>query len=132
MKCKHCGAEIGLEENYCRYCGQPNDQALRHTQDMTNYHRRYAATETAVVSRTKRYSQIILRAALILVILIATIVMYLVAENAYSIPETIRRREANRNPKKTIAASMAPPTEKRLNIFLSLTFLKASTLLSIS
>ena len=63
MKCKHCGAEIGLEENYCRYCGQPNDQALRHTQDMTNYHRRYAATETAVVSRTKRYSQIILRAA---------------------------------------------------------------------
>ena len=104
MKCKHCGAEIGLEENYCRYCGQPNDQALRHTQDMTNFHRRYAATETAVVSRTKRYSQIILRAALILVILIATIVMYLVAENAYSIPETIRRREANRNPEKTIAA----------------------------
>jgi len=104
MKCKYCGAEVGLEENFCSYCGKPNDQALRHSQDMANYHRRYAATEAAVVSKTRHYSQIILRAVLILVILIATIVMYVVTENAYSIPEATRRREAEKTPARTIAA----------------------------
>lgn len=103
MKCKYCGAEVGLEENYCSYCGRPNEQALRHTRDMASYHRRYAATEAAVVSKTNRFSQIILRAVLILIILIATIVMYAVTENAYSIPEAVRRREAERNPERTIA-----------------------------
>ena len=104
MKCKYCGAEVGLEENFCSYCGKPNEQALRHTQDMASYHRRYAATEAAVINKTKRFSQIILRAVLILIILIATIVMYVVTENAYSIPETMRRREAEKNPERTIAA----------------------------
>ena len=103
MKCKYCGAEVGLEENFCSYCGRPNEQALRHTRDMASYHRRYAATEAAVVSKTKHFSQIILLAVLILIILIATIVMYMVTENAYSIPETMRRREAERNPLQTTA-----------------------------
>ena len=101
MKCKYCGAEVGLEENFCSYCGKPNDQALRHTMDMASYHRRYAATEAAVVKKSKRYSQIVLRAVLILIILIATIVMYAVTENAYSLPETMRRREAEKNPERS-------------------------------
>ena len=104
MKCKYCGAEVGLEENFCSYCGKPNEQALRHTQDMASYHRRYAATEAAVVRKTRHFSQIILRAVLILVILIATIVMYAVTESAYSLPEAMRRRDAEKNPERTIAA----------------------------
>lgn len=104
MKCKYCGAEVGLEENFCSYCGKPNDQALRHTLDMASYHRRYAATEAAVVKKSKHYSQIVLRAVLILIILIATIVMYAVTETAYSLPEAMRRREAEKNPERTIAA----------------------------
>ncbi len=103
MKCRHCGAEVGLEEKFCSYCGQPNDQAVRHSRDMASYHRRYAATEAAVVSKAGRYSQIIRRAVLIVAILIVTIVMYLVTENAYSIPEALRRREAERNPAHTIS-----------------------------
>ena len=103
MKCKYCGAEVGLEENFCSYCGRPNEQALRHTRDMADYHRRYAATEAAVVGKTRRFSRILLLAAVILIILIATIVMYAVTENAYSIPETMRQRDALRNPERTIA-----------------------------
>ena len=103
MKCKYCGAEVGLEEKFCSYCGQPNDQAIRHFQDMAHYHRRYAATEAAVVSKTNRYSQVILRAVLILVMLIATVVMAVVTENAYSLPEAMRSREAEKHPEQTCA-----------------------------
>ncbi len=103
MKCKYCGAEVGLEENFCSYCGQPNDQAIRHSRDMASFHRRYAATEAAVVSKANRYSQVILRAVLILVMLIATVVMAAVTENAYSLPEAMRRREAEKHPEQTCA-----------------------------
>ena len=104
MKCKYCGGEIGLEEHFCSYCGRPNDQAVQHSQDMARYHRRYAATEAAVVGKTKQFNQIILRVVLILLMLIAAIVMAVVTENSYSVPENTRRRQAERNPERTISA----------------------------
>ena len=103
MKCKYCGGEVGLEEKYCTYCGRPNEQALRHSQDMASYRRRFAATEADVVNKTERYRRIVLRAVLILLLLIATVAMYVVTENAYSIPETTRRRAAEKNPERTIS-----------------------------
>ena len=103
MKCKYCGGEVGLEENYCSYCGRPNDQAMRHAQDMASYRRRYAATEATVIGKTNRYRQIVLRAVLILLLLVLTIVMYAVTVNAYAIPEELRRRSAEKNPGLTIS-----------------------------
>ena len=103
MKCKYCGGEVGLEEKYCTYCGRPNEQALRHSQDMASYRRRYAETEAAVVNKTDRYRRIVLRAVLILLLLIASVAMYVVTENAYSIPETMRRRAAEKDPEHTIS-----------------------------
>lgn len=101
MKCKYCGGEVGLEENFCTYCGRPNDQAVRHTQDMVNFRRRFAATEADVVNKTRRNTQIVLCAVLILLLLIASVVMYAVTVNAYSIPESMRRRAAERDPEHT-------------------------------
>lgn len=103
MKCKYCGAEVGLEENYCKYCGRPNEQAVRHAQDMASYHRHFAATEAAVVNKTNRYRQIVLRIALIFTLVILTLVMYAVANHAYSIPETLRRRAAEKDPALTVS-----------------------------
>ena len=75
MKCKYCGAEIGLEENFCQYCGRPNEQAARHSRDMASYHRRFAATEATVVNKTNRYRQIVLRIGLIFILMILTLVI---------------------------------------------------------
>ena len=103
MKCKYCGGEVGLEENFCTYCGRPNDQAVRHTQDMVNFRRRFAATEAVVVNKTRRNTQIVLRAVLILLLLIASAVMYTVTQNALFIPESMRRRAAERDSEHTIS-----------------------------
>ena len=37
MKCPHCGAQIGLEEKYCPFCGLPNEFARKHQEDMGEY-----------------------------------------------------------------------------------------------
>lgn len=103
MKCKYCGAEIGLEENFCQYCGRPNEQAARHSRDMASYHRRFAATEATVVNKTNRYRQIVLRIGLIFILMILTLVMYAVANSAYSIPDALRRRAAEKDPALTVS-----------------------------
>lgn len=103
MKCKYCGGEVGLEEKFCPYCGNPNEQAVRHVRDMADYQERYAETEATVVGATRRYAQVIPRAVVILLLLIAIAVMAFVTENAYSFPEQRRRRAAEKDSAGTIA-----------------------------
>ena len=103
MKCKNCGGEVGLEERFCPYCGTPNEQAVRHFQDMADYQERYAATEANVVGAAKRYAQIIPRVIVILLLLIAAVVMTVVGENAYAFPEQMRHRAAEKDAEGTIA-----------------------------
>lgn len=103
MKCKHCGGEVGLEERFCPYCGNPNEQAIRHVQDMADYQERYAQTEEHVVGAARRYAQVIPRAVIILLLLIAAAAMAVVRENAYAFPENSRRRAAEKDAQGTMA-----------------------------
>ena len=57
MKCRYCGGEVGLEEKTCPYCGRPNEQAVKHHQNMASFRRRYAETEAEVATKTRRYAQ---------------------------------------------------------------------------
>lgn len=98
MKCKYCGAEISLEENICSYCGQPNEQALKHVRDMEHFKKRYERTEKDVVGRTKGFAAITARAVILTALIIATIIVYFISENAYSMPENARRKKALRAP----------------------------------
>ena len=103
MKCKYCGGEVGLEENFCPYCGKPNEQALRHHRDMADYRQRYEETETAVVGKARHYAQIIPRVIVILILMIAAAVMAWVSENVYAIPEEMRRHAAEKHPETVMA-----------------------------
>ena len=92
MKCPYCGAEVGLEETVCSYCGRPNEQALRHQQDMADYRLRYRETEAAVSRKTKHYSQIVPRVMVLLVLIIGCVITGVISESAYSMPDQSRHR----------------------------------------
>ncbi|MBO4915421.1 MAG: zinc ribbon domain-containing protein [Oscillospiraceae bacterium] len=102
MKCPYCGGEVGLEERFCSYCGQPNEQAQRHHQDMAHFRKQYAATEADVVGKAERYAQTIPRVVVILILLIASVVMWAVSSDLSLYPEKTRRRAAERNPEPVI------------------------------
>ena len=104
MKCKYCSGEIGLEDRYCPYCGKPNEEAVRHFSDMADYQERYASTEESVVGAAKRYGQIIPRAVAVLLLVIAAVVMAVISENTFGLPELMRRRAAQKDPDATAAA----------------------------
>ncbi|MBQ9661816.1 MAG: hypothetical protein IJV40_01550 [Oscillospiraceae bacterium] len=102
MKCPYCGGEVGLEERLCPYCGRPNEQAQRHHQDMAHYKMRYAATEADVAGKAESYARAVPRIVAIVLMLIASIAMWVIAANLYSYPENTRRRAAEKNPQPVI------------------------------
>ena len=102
MKCPYCGGEVGLEERFCSYCGRPNEQAQRHHQDMARFRKQYAATEAEVVDKAESYARAVPRIVIILVMLIASVAMWVISSNLYSYPESTRRRAAERNPQPVI------------------------------
>ena len=34
MKCNNCGAPLQLDQKFCPNCGSPNEQGLKHANDM--------------------------------------------------------------------------------------------------
>ena len=35
MKCNNCGAELNEEEKFCTVCGQPTNEGVSHSQDIS-------------------------------------------------------------------------------------------------
>ena len=55
MKCPHCGAQIGLEEKYCPFCGLPNEFARKHQEDMDRYEQEFQQTQSEVYQKTRHF-----------------------------------------------------------------------------
>ena len=48
MKCDHCGANIGLEDKVCPYCGKINPYAQQHQQQMQHYQQQFIHSLSAM------------------------------------------------------------------------------------
>ena len=46
MKCRYCGSNLGIEDEYCPYCGKVNDQAAGHQAVMKDYLNEFERTKT--------------------------------------------------------------------------------------
>ena len=99
MKCKHCGGEVGLEQRFCPYCGKPNEEAMKHVEEMEKIQSSYKKTEEKVVASTNKYVGLTVRLAVLLLLVIGTVITSVIKENAYSFPSDNRRKEALRNSK---------------------------------
>lgn len=55
MKCKHCGANISLEDEKCPFCGQPNEMAAGHASDMKQYQQEFTQTKGKVLSKVHKW-----------------------------------------------------------------------------
>ena len=97
MKCPYCGGEVALEDLLCPYCGQPNEQSVRHREDMERYRAHYDRTVQSVAAKTKAYVHVVPRVVVLLVLLLSTVVMAVIGMNAYEIRDAARQRAAMRD-----------------------------------
>ncbi|MEE0954879.1 MAG: zinc ribbon domain-containing protein [Eubacterium sp.] len=97
MKCKHCGAEISLEQKFCPYCGAPNDQAMQHASDMEHFRKDYAETKTDVYTKSKKFSGVAVRVVILAILIVATIGVTLYGVNYGSFYRHGIRAKSNKN-----------------------------------
>ena len=57
MKCKCCGANVSLEDEFCPYCGALNEQARKHIRDMKKFSEDYEDTKEEVISNVEKQSR---------------------------------------------------------------------------
>ena len=94
MKCNSCGAEIGLTDEVCPYCGAVNKQAAAHLEEMEQYKDRSKKTKGKVKESIAANIPILVSALILVLLVIGTGVSSYVAENAYLFRHRASRAEA--------------------------------------
>ena len=104
MKCPHCGGEIGLEEKYCSWCGKPNEQSVRHHEDMERFQAAWRDTEKTVEKKTKHVVRLLPRLIVILVLVLVSAAAGIIGSRAWDFADSAKRRASERNAAEVCAA----------------------------
>lgn len=97
MKCDYCGGTLSLENESCPHCGRPNPHARQHIEDMRRYEGEFERTKKYVYDKTKTYTQIVVRMIILAALVILSVGLFVLADNAYSL---LRDWERNKSEKK--------------------------------
>ena len=71
MKCPNCGANIGLEDKFCTYCGSPNPFAKQHQEQMRQYQQQFEKTRAEVEKKANRFAKIAVPMTIFAILLVA-------------------------------------------------------------
>lgn len=91
MKCPHCGAQIGLEDNYCPFCGQANTFAKKHQEDMKYYQQEFQRTQSDVYQQTQKAVRLTIPIVFLLILLILNIAAFIFVSNSWKIGTAIEK-----------------------------------------
>ncbi len=94
MKCKSCGAEIGLTVAICPHCGRPVNETASHRADLRSYSDKTEKTKRRLSKTLESNVPIIVSAVVMAVLLVATGIAFYVKENAYSFRSDAMRKES--------------------------------------
>ena len=99
MTCEYCGHDIGPEEMKCPKCGADNPFALQHQQNMNEFKNRYEDTEKEVSGFAKAVEGLGKKAAILIALLVAVIVMTVISSYNYADHDENKaiRRDAEKN-----------------------------------
>ncbi len=99
MTCEKCGHEVGPEQLKCPWCGADNPFAVQHEENMRGYEQKYQATENEVKGFTRSVEGLGRKAAILILLLVGSIVMFVVGSMNYADPDedAAARRDAEKN-----------------------------------
>ena len=97
MKCRSCGAEIGLTDEICPYCGRSITETAGHQRDLKAYKSKNEKTKRRLSKTIKENMPITISAVVMVVLLIATGIAFYVEDNAYSFRSDAMRKESVKN-----------------------------------
>lgn len=97
MKCPHCGAPIGIEEEYCSYCGQKNLMSSKHQADMQHYKNEFSKTQNTVYEHTKHITTLTVPVIFLAVMVILNVAAVIFFGKAWDISSAIAESRIEKN-----------------------------------
>ena len=93
MKCEYCGANMGLEDKYCPYCGKINPYAKQHQEQMQQYQQKFEETRQDVEAKANRFAGIAAPMTVLAISAVIFLASIILAFNADEIARSSRVRE---------------------------------------
>lgn len=85
MKCRQCGANIKIENNFCPYCGTENTEYKLHRRQMFHLKKDYEETKDQVIREHKKIAGNSVRITLIAVLAALNLLVWILVANSWSI-----------------------------------------------
>lgn len=97
MICKHCGNPLSIEDDKCPFCGEINQEVIRHTRAMRHYSKEFtkAKNEAEASNRLIRSFTVFLIIAVVLAL--GNAVVLFLRFHAQDIADNLERKRVNRN-----------------------------------
>lgn len=97
MKCPHCGSPLGLEDEFCSFCGQPNKLARKHQADMRRYRQEFTRTQQNVYLKTRRFASLTIPIIIICVLILLNVGAVVFVQSSWSIGSDLEKKEIRRH-----------------------------------
>ena len=94
MKCRNCGAEIGLLDKTCPYCGSVNVESAGHQAEMKKYQKRSEKTKSKVKKSINENVPLVVSAVLLVLLIIGVGVAAYVEDEAALFSHWASRRDS--------------------------------------
>ena len=97
MKCQKCGANLGLEDKYCPYCGTANPFAKQHQEEMQHFRAEFEKTKANVENKANRFAGTAVPLTILAIAFVLMIASFIFRLSADGIGRNIKiRRLASR------------------------------------
>lgn len=104
MKCDYCGSNLGIEDELCPHCGNPNTHARQHSEAMRMFNSRFRATEAEVRENTRRFNRFTVTLTVLAVLVALNAIVLLLIANSWLIEDSMINKSVARNMKTHVAA----------------------------
>ena len=94
MKCRNCGAEIGLLDETCPHCGSVNEESAGHRAEMKNYQKRSEKTKSKVRQSIEGNVPLVVSTVFLILLIIGLGVAIYVEDEAALFSHWAMRRES--------------------------------------
>lgn len=94
MKCRNCGAEIGLLDKTCPHCGSVNVESAGHQAEMKNYRKRSEKTKSKVRESIAENVPLVVCTVILALLIIGIGVAFYVEDEASLFSHWAKRRES--------------------------------------
>ncbi|MBE5870699.1 MAG: hypothetical protein E7294_05520 [Lachnospiraceae bacterium] len=102
MKCEHCGAELGLLDQVCPYCGSTNTEAARHREEKEYYEERSRKAAGTIKGFLAANVPMVCSAILMFLLVTGILLSGYLGEKAYELVSLSNQKKAVRNYEKNM------------------------------